>query len=1198
LYLSKLEIQGFKSFANKTHLNFNKGITGIVGPNGCGKTNIVDGIRWVLGEQKSSVLRSDKMENVIFNGTRNKKPMGMAEVSLSLINDNGVLPTDYTEVTITRRIFRSGESEYLLNRNVCRLKDITSLFMDTGMATNAYSVIELKMVENILNKTDERRQMFEEAAGVNKFKLRRRLSLKKLDEVKADLVRVNDIVSEVEKNVRSLQRQAKRVDKYNQFRSALSEKEIELCEKEFALFNRNQSVFSDENSDLNNQKTEVDQSIRKIEMELIDLRELIREVESQLSEKRLQINKESEVLFGTEKNISVSEERIRLLNKNLERFKKDIEDFQNQLIESNNIIDSVNEQILISSKNSEELRIKIASNEINLSSKKTEVEENKNSLKEKSQLSFEISKEFSQKESELKNKRNQITKINSELEKLDSLIQKATMNIAKSVGFLEELESEKKDTKNKIEETDSLFLRKQEEKENLGKKLNELRQKEFEKKNVINSLRNKIELLQTMISNLEGVSKASRFLIENQSWSQNEKTLFADVGEPNDDYRFALEASLKSVLNNLLIDSIEDLQNAISYLKKNDYGKASFYLLKNAANENKSMIDKINNFSLKLKKKKLQKQKGFVNWAYNLVSSQPKWQPFFMKVLSTTAVVDSLDTAITLQQKFPNFSFATPEGDLVHSSGIIDAGALPKLDETLFGRKQLLENLKSELPKLENKLYKLQNEINSTEIEINSIDLKSISEHGKVLVGEINSIEKQIAQLEFEKRKYSEEIDKAQNQIRQFASDANLIDRNIETLETQIVELKLKDIEAKENLAKYETQLKHAENEYGELNKAQNNQRIEYERNLGLIKNFENDIKRTEQSKEKIQNDITKRNLDIQSTKEELENLDIEVIELRKKLSELILIRETLSHEEGEIKDRLGEHKANAGGLETSLTELRNKRQYLSDRSHELEIKISEIKMRLENLSNHIKEEYNSELSLKEFDDLDIFDFSSASKEVHELKQRIKELGPVNLLSYSEYEEENERLEFLLKQRDDLVNSEKDLIKTIEEINQTAEKLFIDTFTEIRENFKVIFRSLFDPGDEADLILQEGVDPLEAKIEITAKPKGKRPTSIELLSGGEKTLTATALLFAIYLVKPSPFCILDEVDAPLDDANVERFTKLLREFSNRTQFIIVTHNKRTMVAAENMYGVTMQEEGISKIAAVQFNQEIPVENEL
>lgn len=1196
MYLSKLEIQGFKSFANKTQINFNKGITGIVGPNGCGKTNIVDGIRWVLGEQKSSVLRSDKMENVIFNGTRNKKPMGMAEVSLSLINDNGVLPTEYSELTITRRIFRSGESEYLLNRNICRLKDITNLFMDTGMATNAYSVIELKMVENILNKTDERRQMFEEAAGVNKFKLRRKLSLKKLEEVKADLVRVNDIVTEVEKNVRSLQRQAKRADKYNQMRSALSEKEIEFCEREFALYHKNQSKYASENTELNNQKSNVDQSIREIELELINLRNLIREIENQLSEKRAYINEQSQILFETQTKNSVSEEKIRSLNKNLERFTKDIIDFELQLSEFDKTIDSVKEKIFSTTQNIEQLKVKIDSLEIELKAKTSEVEEKKKSAKEKSQLSFEINKEFSQKESELKNKKNQLAKINSEIEKLDASIQKATMNIAKSVGFLEELEIEKKETREKIEQTDSLFLKKQEEKESLEKKLNKLRQNEFEEKNLINSLRNKIELLQTMISNLEGVSKASRLLIENHSWSEKEKTLFADVGEPHNEYRFALEAALKSVLNNLLIDSIDDLKSAINYLKKNDYGKASFFLLKDSQITDNSLLKQFNNFLIKLKKKKLQKQKGFIDWAYNLVNTQPKWRPFFEKVLNTTAVIDSLDNALSMQHKFPDFSFATPEGDLVHSSGIIEAGALPKLDETLFGRKQLLENLKADLPKLESKLYALQNEINSTESEINSIDLKSISEHGKILLGEINSIEKQISQLEFEKSKYSEEIDKAQNQIQQLAYDATNIDKNIETLENHIAELKQKDIEAKETLAKFEAQLNHSEAELNELSQEHSNLRIELERNFGMLKNFENEIQRTEQNKLKIHEDIAKRKSEIQNTQNELTSLNDEIIKLQMRFEELTAVKDKLIIEEESIKSDLNKHKVNASSLENKLSELRNTRQFLSDRSHELDIKISEINMRLENLTNHIKEEYNTDLTLKDFDDLDTYNFEAASKEVLELKQKIKELGPVNLLSYSEYEEENERLEFLSKQRDDLVNSEKDLIKTIEEINQTAEKLFLDTFVQIRENFKNIFRTLFDPGDEADLILQEGVDPLEAKIEITAKPKGKRPTTIELLSGGEKTLTATALLFAIYLVKPSPFCILDEVDAPLDDANVDRFTKLLKEFSNRTQFIIVTHNKRTMIAAENIYGVTMQEEGISKIAAVQFNEDIKVEN--
>ena len=1136
------------------------------------------------------------MENVIFNGTRTKKPTGMAEVSLSLVNDDGVLPSDYTEVTITRRIFRSGESEYLLNRNVCRLKDITNLFIDTGMATNAYSVIELKMVENILNKTDERRQMFEEAAGVNKFKLRRRLSLKKLDEVKADLVRVNDIVSEVEKNVRSLQRQAKRADKYNQLRSSLSEKEIELCEREFSLFNNNLSEYNNKKVEYDKQKIEVDKNIHAIEIRLIELRELIRNIENELSEKRIEISKKSEKLFETQKDISVAEEKIRAFNNNLIRFQQDIADYKNQLTDADDKINSFQELIIKLNNSTENLKTNISISDQFLVEKKAQLDNHKAILKEKSTASFEINKELSDKENELKSKSQQLQKINKEIEKLDDFIQKSTMNIAKSVGFLEELEIELKDIKKKIEETDSLLLSKQADKDNSEKKLNELRQKEFEEKNIINSLRNKIELLQTMINNLEGISKASRLLIENDSWTQKEKTLFADVGEPENEYRFALEAALKSVLNNLLVDSLEDLQNAINFLKKNDYGKASFYLYRGNEKSSKSLLQRINELSIKLKRKRLAKQKGFINWAFNLVKSQAKWQPFFEDVLSNTAVVDSLDNALLLQNKFPDFSFATPEGDLVHSSGIIEAGALPKLDETLFGRKKLLENLKAELPKLENNLSGIQSEILNTEGHINSIDLKSISEHGKILLGEVNSIEKQISQLEFEKKKYSEDIDKAQNQIQNFASEATSLSNSILILQKDIDILKTKDIEAKETLAKFEAQLRHFESDFSEISRENNALKIELERNLGTIKNNENEVFRLEQNKQKINEDINKRIQEIENINTEFSAIQIQLQDARKNLELIQAEKDELIYQENVIKEKLDSQKNEARDFENQLNELRTRRQQLSDDAHNFEIRISEINMRIENLVAHIKEEYNQELQLKEFDDAESFDIKALSDEVHHLKQSLKELGPVNLLSYSEYEEENERLEFLLKQRDDLINSEKDLIKTIEEINQTAEKLFIDTFSKIRENFKNIFRTLFDPGDEADLILQEGVDPLEAKIEITAKPKGKRPTTIELLSGGEKTLTATALLFAIYLVKPSPFCILDEVDAPLDDANIDRFTKLLKEFSAKTQFIIVTHNKRTMLASENMYGVTMQEEGISKIAAVQFNSDIPVSN--
>lgn len=1196
MYLSKLEIFGFKSFANKTNINFTKGITGIVGPNGCGKTNIVDAIRWVLGEQKSSTLRSDKMENVIFNGTKNRKPMGMSEVSLTLVNDKGILPTEYSEVTITRRIFRSGESEYLLNRNLCRLKDITNLFMDTGMGSNAYSVIELKMIETILSsKAEERRRLFEEAAGVNKYKLRRRLSLKKLDDVKADLTRVNDIVSEVEKTVRSLERQAKKADKYNQIQTVLREKEIDLAEREFYSFHKENSELHEKKSTLITRKNEIDTDIRKIENELILFRDQISEVDSALSEKRSELSENTNALHELQKNISVSEERIKSLERNLEKYTQEIEELKYQKEE--------NEELISSN------RISITEYESKLSGKDKEIEEKQNEignqksfleekrelLKVKNDESLNKFKELSQKENELKNLKSSHARINTSIETLNHKIQKTTTSIAKSVGYLEELENEKLEVQKKLEESESTYLQKQKEKENLEKEISSLKGKELEGKSALNELKNKIDFLHTLITNLEGVSKASKQLIESEGWTDKDKTLFADVGNTEEKFRFALEASLKNVLNNLLLEKYDDLEKAIDYLKKNDLGKASFFILQLNDTEKKSFIQKLYEYSIKRKEKKIQKESEFLSWAYQLVETSENWKPYFEKILNKTVITENLESAITLHKKYSDFNFATLDGDFVNKDGIVEAGSSPKLDETLFGRKQLVENLKNEIPKHEEKIKSIQEKIISKEEELSKIDLKELSDRGKILMNEVNSIDKQISQIEFEIKKSNEEIDKAQQEINSLASESNQLDARIDKLENDISNETQQRDESQEELRKLENEVKIFEEEYNTNLDEFNKNKVELERLKGQLENLHNSIDRAYKTEETIIATLSKRESDINSANEEISTIKVIIEEKQFEYDELYEIRNKLETEASEIQSRLKSLKEEASSFEKKLHSIRNERQNISDAVHEIEIRLNEIKLRLENLFNHIKEEYSLDLELKEYDDLENFDFKERSREVHGLKEQLKNLGPINLLAYSEYEEEKERLDFLEKQRNDLIESEKDIINTIKEINNTAQTLFLDTFNEIRENFRKIFQTLFNPGDEADLILEENVDPLEAKIEIIAKPKGKRPTGIELLSGGEKTLTATALLFAIYLVKPSPFCILDEVDAPLDDANIDRFTKLLKEFSSNTQFIIVTHNKRTMEAAENMYGVTIQEEGVSKLAAVQFNEDLPVQ---
>jgi chromosome segregation protein len=1192
LYLSKLEILGFKSFAQKTNVQFNEGVTSIVGPNGCGKTNIVDAIRWCLGEQRSGTLRSDKMENVIFNGTSNKKPMGMAEVSLTIENNKGILPTEYSEVTITRRIFRSGESEYLLNKNICRLKDITNLFMDTGIGANAYSVIELKMVETILsNKAEERRTMFEEAAGVNKYKLRRRLALKKLDDVKSDLNRVNDIVTEVEKKVNSLERQAKKAEKSNKISSVIRDLEIDLSEREYARFN----IQKEDNKNIREsnfkQKILIESSITEIENEIKSVKEKLNDIESELKVKRSEVTKQTEKIYNSQNSISVNREREKSLDNNVNRFQLEIEELKIELerskeliIENKEIINEINDKISEKESVKKSFEDKVIQFRIYL-------EEKRKLLKQHSEILLEKFKEITTKENEYSNLETALISKNDAISRLSEKIQSLTGNIAKTVGFIEELEEDKAETGAKISEAEKLYTKKQREKDDLEKELNSLKENELEERTFISALRDKITFIQNLIDNLEGISKGAKALLENNSWAKGSKALLAHIGNSSEEYRFAIEASLKNNLNNILVESIEDLKSGIEYLKNNGIGKASFYLTQNHIEPKKNLIQHLELFFYRRKIKSLKKEDGFLGFAKDFIQTEEKWVIFFEKILSKTVLVDSLETAFSCGSKYTMFNFVTLNGDYIDQSGIIEGGSTPRLDDSLFGRKQLLENFKNEFPRKEEELEKLRIKIEGTEQKINNIDLKVLSEKGRMLVNDLANIEKQIAQFKFEKQKAVDEIEKARAEIQELASEYNRFDNEKSKLDEILSIYKDEKVKADEESKKMDEDFKDSEQEYVSLTSALNTINLELERLYGDLRNSENAVKRSEDSVESVIKNLVKRDLDMSSTLQEGQTINSILEEKLIELDELSETKELLLRKENEIDSEFRTIRAVIEEKELKEDSLRKERELVSDKIHHSEIKLNELNLMIKNLSDNIKENYSLTLELKTFKDLETFEFEKRTDELHSLKQQIRNLGPINLLAYSEYEEEKERFDFLNKQRNDLLESEKDIVKTIGEINTTAQSLFIDTFEKIRGHFINIFRGLFNPGDEADLKLEENVDPLEAKIEIIAKPKGKRPTSIELLSGGEKTLTAIALLFAIYLVKPSPFCILDEIDAPLDDANIDRFTKIIKDFSSDTQFIVVTHNKRTMEAADTLYGVTMQEEGVSKLVSVRFNED-------
>jgi chromosome segregation protein len=1200
LYLSKLEILGFKSFAQKTQINFNQGITSIVGPNGCGKTNVVDALRWCLGEQRSSILRSDKMENVIFNGTASRKPMGMSEVSLTIENTKGKLPTEYTDVTITRRIFRSGESEYLLNKNICRLKDITNLFMDTGIGANAYSVIELKMVETILsNKAEERRTMFEEAAGVNKYKLRRRLALRKLDDVKSDLTRVNDIVSEVEKKVSSLERQAKKADRYNVLTSQLRELEIDLSERELALFVL-RTEESKQKKELNfKQKIQFESDIAKLEDEIKAAREQLVETENKLKEKRNEITLQTEKIFNIQNSLALNRERKSSLIKNRERDNDELTELNGQLEEAQTVIKTGGTILSdfatqISHQGKQKTNLDHSVDE-----QLKVLEQKKIMLKEQSDILLQNFKEITGRESELKNTESVLESKKEIINKLNDKILGLTSNVAKTVGFLEELGNDKEEIQNKIANAESDYLQQQSEKEKNELELNKLREIELDQKSVIKSIKDKVIFIQNLIDNLEGVSKGAKALLDNPSWTKNDSTILAHIGDSQEKYRFAVEASLKNNLNNVLVETLEDLKRGIEYLRFNDIGKASFYLPHFDEAKNKGLLNKIQSFFDRRKARKLEKESGFINWASQCIQSDEKWKPFFDKILKNICIVDNLEKAFELNLQYGNFSFATLNGDYISKDGVIEAGSVPRIDDSLFGRKQLLDSLQKEFPQHEKRLVEIQKSISDKEIMLGQIDLKVLSERGRLLINDLANVDRQIAQFEFEKSKANDEVEKIQQEIKEHAAEANLFDNKKSKLESLLnTEIALRDSEERKKKS-LETEFVGIENKYDQLVSERNELNISIERLIGEKRNAENAIKRAEESILTMTHSISKRKEDITFADEETKAIDGQMSNLEQNFTELENGRNILNTQLGEIESRYGIIRKEVEGKEIQLKSLRAEREKVLEEIHNFDIMIKEMDIKSANLVEHIKENYSLTLEKKEFDDLQSFDFKVRTDEVQDLKIKVKNLGPINLVAHSEYEEERERLEFLHNQRDDLVESEKDIIKTIEEINNTAQSQFMETFENIRGHFIKIFRSLFNPGDEADLKIEENADPLEAKIEIIAKPKGKRPTSIELLSGGEKTLTAIALLFAIYLVKPSPFCILDEIDAPLDDANIDRFTKILEDFSKETQFIVVTHNKRTMEAANTLYGVTMQEEGVSKLVSVRFNDDLDfIENQL
>ena len=1177
MYLKSIEIQGFKSFANKIKLDFHNGITGIVGPNGSGKSNIADAVRWVLGEQRIKQLRGGSMQDVIFSGTENRKPLSYASVAITLDNSDHKLPIDYEEVTVTRKLFRSGESDYQLNGHSCRLKDINELFYDTGIGKEGYSIIGQGQIDKILSgKPEERRELFDEAAGIVKFKRRKEASLKKLTDERANLVRVTDILSELEIQVEPLKKQSEKAKEYLTKKEELKRFDINsfLLENERindlkAEIIKNLEISRTDRETTSKQKDEMKAKYEAIEQELL-------KVESEVEEAKNQLNETTLLKQQLESQIELIKEQIKSAKQNDEHFDE----------------------------RKKALDLEISTRETLLSElllDKADLEEKLAKRKEKETLI----------EKELTGIRNNVVALSSQIEGSKSEIIKLLNNrastrsdIGKFDTLKEQLVKEKEQRKNKITENEESLAKEeknliseQELLDNITKTIAEKAQKITvyeteihqisEKLNKLTARFNlgqttylreqsRLESMENITERYEGYSNSIKKVMEQKSREPGIIGVVADIIKVNKDYEIAIETALGGSVQNIVTTNPEVAKKMISFLKTNKFGRATFLPLATI----KANSD--------LRKSPALKEEGAIGIASDLAIVDEKFKGLCDYLLGRTLVVKTIDNGILIAKKYhQSIRIVTLEGELINPGGTMTGGAFKNSSHLLSRRREIAEAK------------------------------KAVS----LLKKELDDVGLAVKTLKKEKTEKFAYVDEKNNELKEDYVKQNTLEMNVEASSERILRAKERIKENKDSLTtisrQLETILLDQESIQVELDTSQS---LENELNE-KIKNSEKELKNIQEQEVTKQKELEEMHLEYASTIKEL-NFNIENVtrikeeeeKYREELAELVNSRQGAGQEKKEKEEKIldlektiDESKALFEEIRTKITVkkerretlvLKNKR-FLEDRDsltmklsdldkdiYKQESKLSGLEESSDKLISYMWDEYEITYNAaKELRDENLSDLSAIRKNITQLKAEIRALGSVNVNAIEDYKNVSERYEFLKTQHDDLIEAEKTLVDIINELDQAMRKQFNEQFGKIAQEFDTVFKQLFG-GGKGTLELMEDEDVLDAGIKIIAQPPGKKLQNMMQLSGGEKALTAISLLFAIQNLKPSPFCLLDEIEAALDDSNVGRYAKYLQKLTKHTQFIVITHRRGTMTEADRLYGITMQEKGVSTLVSV------------
>ena len=1165
--LKSLEIKGFKSFADKTIVRFDEGITGIIGPNGCGKSNIIDSIRWVIGEQKISALRSENLDSLVFNGSKTRSASSMAEVSLTFENTKNTLPTEFSTITVTRRFYKNGESEYRLNDVACRLKDIHNLFMDTGVSTDSYAIIELGMVDDIIkDKDNSRRRMLEQAAGITIYKTRKKEAKNKLDATEQDLSRIEDLLFEINNQLKTLENQAKKAEKYFEIKKDYQATAIELAIASLEGFNISYKELTEQQETESDKKIHLEAQIALEEAALEQERLVFIEKEKALQSLQHEFNEKVEALRTKQNEKNLAAQRLSYLNDKELNLKEFLERAEGQLKTIGDSIEYTKLQVLDEEKIYNDFKNRVEAAQAELTNKRAQFDDQRlvlDGLRQQygqiQRSQFDAEKKVAVSDTSIQNVQRSQEQLETEQNNRSAQIEELTATLATKEAellakkqHLAELQSQHEKAKASIFETQA--------------QLEVLRSNLADQTRILDAKKNEYDLLKSLVDSMEGYPESVKFLHKNTGWN-HEAPILSDILYVQEQYRTAVENVLEPYLNYYVVNDLKEGMQAVHLLDENKKGKANFFLLDqlNGAKSEAAPANTIAALSV------IEIDAKYAALANHLLGN--------VFIAENDAALEANHTGVILEKsgKYVKGKFTLTGGSvgLFEGKKIGRAKNLEKLLADIQSQEKVVNALKDQIQEQHNSVLVFneqlkENEIRSTEQSINTLINEVFANKNR-----LENLQSAQANAVIKLAEYTAKIQEEQEAIADTRIALEALNVSLHETQTQ-----LESIELAYQLAEQAYHL--ASGEFNEMN-------LQLTKQQSKIESLQQEVV----FKENQLNDL---HAQIQSNSAQLTEASASIVESKDQLAqiELSLVALIKTKEEEELK--LNEADQAYYTLRNDLqekesavrTQIKSK-ELVDQLINEIKDKLNNLKLQLSGMKERLSVEFKVELE-------EVLDKGRQTEETLEelqqsaekMKKRLENMGEVNPTAIEAYTEMKKRYDFILEQMNDLVTAKESLLLTIQEVEATANQAFLETYNTARENFQKVFKALFTEEDSCDLVLVDPDNLAETAVEIVAKPKGKRPSSITQLSGGERTLTATAMLFAIYLIKPAPFCILDEVDAPLDDANVGKFTQMIQKFSDNSQFIIVTHNKQTMSAVDVIYGVTMQEPGVSKLVPVDF----------